>query len=202
MKRSILAANKNYTFSDFFELAYPTEDIVKEFGYTFSDELLDLPKEALAEDAVAEFRSQIIRNIPRISLNSEVARREFLIAPVLLHLLKYTDIKISSEYPVEVGKNLRGTLDYLIRADNNLTVIEAKKADIDRGFTQLAVELIAIEKYEESSCNILFGAITTGDLWKFGTLDRAKKHITKDINSYRVPADLLELFSILTGILR
>jgi hypothetical protein len=33
MKRSILAADKNYTFGYFFELAYPTEDIVKEFGY-------------------------------------------------------------------------------------------------------------------------------------------------------------------------
>jgi hypothetical protein len=202
MKRCILAPDKNYTFSDFFELTYPAEDIVKEFGYTFSDELLDLPKKAVAEDAVAAFKSQIIKNIPKISLNSEVARREFLIAPVLLHLLQCTDLKISSEYPVDVGKNLRGTLDYLLRSDKNLTVIEAKKADIERGFTQLAVELIAIEKYEENGTNILFGAVTTGDLWKFGQLERAEKKITKDINSYRVPADLLELFTILTGILQ
>ena len=202
MKRSILSANKNYTFRDFFELAYSAEDIVKEFNYAFSDELIDLPKEAVAEDSVAEFKSQIIKNIPRISLNSEVARREFLIAPVLLHLLKLTDVKISSEYPIEVGKNLRGTLDYLLRSGKDLTVIEAKKADIDRGFNQLAVELIAIEKYEEDGTNVLFGAVTTGDLWKFGKLERAEKKITKDINSYRVPADLRELFSILIGILK
>uniref|UniRef100_UPI0040568563 hypothetical protein n=1 Tax=Candidatus Electronema sp. TaxID=2698783 RepID=UPI0040568563 len=104
MKRSILSAAKNYTFSDFFELAYSAEDIVKEFNYTFSDELFDLPKKTVAEDSVAEFKSQIIENIPRISLNSEVARREFLIAPVLLHLLKFTGVKIVSEYPVEAGK--------------------------------------------------------------------------------------------------
>ena len=75
-------------------------------------------------------------------------------------------------------------------------------ADIDKGFTQLAVELIALEKYEEDGANVLFGAVTTGDLWKFGKLERAEKKITKDINSYRVPADLLELFSILIGILK
>jgi len=164
--------------------------------------LLDLPKKDFTEDSVAEFKSQIIKNIPRISLNSEVARREFLIAPVLLHLLKFTDVKISSEYPVEVGRNLRGTLDYLLRSDKELAVVEAKKADIDRGFTQLAVELIAIEKYEEGETNVLFGAVTTGDLWKFGKLERAEKKITKDINSYRVPADLQDIFSILTGILK
>ena len=202
MKRSILLADKNYTFSDFFELAYPAEDIVKEFGYAFSDELLNLPKKSFIEDSVAEFKSQIIKNIPRVSLNSEVARREFLIAPVLLQLLKFTNIKIVSEYPVEAGKNLRGTIDYLLRSDKELTVIEAKKADIDRGFTQLAVELIAIEKYEEDGANVLFGAVTTGDLWKFGKLERAEKKITRDINSYRVPADLQELFSILIGILK
>ncbi len=89
MKRSILSPDKNYTFSDFFELSYPAEDVVKEFGYSFSDELLDLPKKDFKEDSVSEFKNQIIKNIPRISLNSEVARREFLIAPVLLYLLKF-----------------------------------------------------------------------------------------------------------------
>ena len=82
-----------------------------------------------------------------------------------------------------------------------MAVIKAKKGDIEKGFTQLAVELIAIEKYEEGKQDILFGAVTTGDLWKFGKSECTEKKITKDINSYRVPADLLELFSILIGIL-
>ena len=202
MRQSILSADKNYTFSDFFDLSYPTEDIVREFGYTLLDAMLDLPRRDIPEDSVAAFKQQLIQNIPHLSLNSEVARREFLIAPVLLHLLHFANIKIASEYPVEAAKNLRGTLDYLLRSDKQLTVIEAKKGDIDRGFTQLAVELIAIEKYEEDGTNILFGAVTTGDLWKFGTLDRAGKKITKDINSYRVPADVQDIFSILTGILQ
>ncbi len=202
MKRSILSPDKNYTFSDFFELAYPTEDIVREFGYTLLDELLNLPRKDIPEDSVAAFKQQLIQNIPHLSLNTEVARREFLIAPVLLHLLHFANIQIASEYPVEAAKNLRGTLDYLLRSDKQLTVIEEKKADIDRGFTQLAVELIAIEKYEEDGTNILFGAVTTGDLWKFGKLERAEKKITKDINSYRVPADLQDIFSILAGILQ
>ncbi len=200
--KHLLIPEKNYTFSDFFELVYSTEDIVQEFGYKFSFELLTLPREHIAETALEEFQGRVIRSLPKISLTSEIGRRDFLIAPVLLNLLEFIDIKISAEYPIDVEKNLRGTLDYLIRSEKKLTVIEAKKGDIEKGFTQLAVELIAMEKYEDGQQDILFGAVTTGDLWKFGKLECSEKKITKDINSYRVPADLMELFSILIGILK
>ncbi len=101
-----------------------------------------------------------------------------------------------------VKKNLRGTLDYLIRSDKNLTVIEAKKGDLEKGFTQLAVELIAVSKYEDEEPDVLFGAVTTGDLWKFGKLRTSNRKIIKDMNTYRVPADMVDLFSILLGILK
>jgi hypothetical protein len=44
--------------------------------------------------------------------------------------------------------------------------------------------------------------ITIGDLWRFGRLDRAQKRILKDIDSFRVPSDLEELFRVLIGILK
>jgi hypothetical protein len=44
--------------------------------------------------------------------------------------------------------------------------------------------------------------VTTGDLWKFGKLDPKDKTITKDMNTYRVPEDLVDLFCVLTGILK
>lgn len=201
MKKSILSPDRDYTFSDFFDMPYPTEDIVKEFGYVYSFELLELPKAKVEEESIKEFQVELTLKLPKISLNSEIARRDFLIAPVLLKLLNFIDARITAEYPLEVEKNLRGTLDYLIRSNKELTVIEAKKGDLDRGFTQLAVELIAIEKYEEEQDKIYFGAVTTGDIWKFGKLENTAKKITKDINSYRIPTDMLELFSILTGIL-
>jgi len=202
MKKSILSEDKDYIFSDFADMAYSTEDIVKEFGYDFSLELLALPREKIQEDAVKEFQTELIRKMPKISLHSEMARREFLIAPVLMKLLNFADVKISSEYPLDVDKNLKGTLDYLIRSDKKLTIIEAKKGDLDKGFTQLAVELIAMEKYEEENASILFGAVTTGDLWKFGQLETARKKIRKDMNTYRIPADMADIFAILVGILK
>jgi hypothetical protein len=43
--------------------------------------------------------------------------------------------------------------------------------------------------------------VTTGDIWKFGLLNRTEKHIIQDLNLYRVPADLEDLLRILIGIL-
>ncbi len=48
------------------------------------------------------------------------------------------------EYPVKVNNLLQGNLDYLICSIHSLIVVEAKRDDLTRGFTQLAVEAIAL----------------------------------------------------------
>ncbi len=80
-------------------------------------------------------------------------------------------------------------------------VLEAKQSDIRRGFTQLAVELIALEKSVDNETAILYGAVTNGDDWKFGTLNRENQLISEDIKLYRVPEGLEELVRVLVGIL-
>lgn len=80
-------------------------------------------------------------------------------------------------------------------------VIEAKNADLARGFTQLAVELIAIDQWTASNDPILYGAVSTGDIWQFGLFNRDERRIEQDLNLYRVPTDLEELFRILIAIL-
>ncbi|MDM8560992.1 hypothetical protein [Candidatus Parabeggiatoa sp. HSG14] len=103
---------------------------------------------------------------------------------------------------MEVDDKLGGYIDYLLRANQELIVIEAKKKDIDNGFNQLAAELIALDKYEDNdNIQILYGAVTLGDIWKFGTLDRRKKHIVKNIHSYMIPEDTEAVFSTLLGII-
>ena len=78
-------------------------------------------------------------------------------------------------------------------------MIEAKKDDLIRGFTQLAVALIAIAIAEEKA--VVYGAVTIGNAWVFGRLDDSRKQIIQDVTLYRVPDDMEELMSILIGIL-
>ncbi len=181
----------------------PTYEIVEEFGYTFSTEVVDLPRfEDFDQQIIVNLNQIYLTILPRISITSEIAKREFLIAPLLVEILRNSDVKINVEYPLEVDDKLGGSLDYLLRAKHNLIVIEAKKGDLDKGFNQLAAEMIALDKYEEESkTDILYGAITIGNYWNFGYLDRKRKHIAKNIYSQSIPQDTRELFSILLGII-
>ena len=70
-----------------------------------------------------------------------------------------------------------------------------------RGFTQLAVEMIALDKAEETDHEIIFGAVTTGNIWQFGELNRHQKSISQDIKSYDLLKDLENLVRIFIAIL-
>lgn len=200
MKKSIFKEGRKYTFKDYFDLANPPEDIVAEFGYTCGLEVLNLPQsDHYDAESIDRLRRDFYRVLPRLGLTSETAKREFLIAPVLFEVAKETEARISVEYPVDIDDHLSGLLDYLIRAQQALIVIEAKKGDIDRGFNQLAAEMIALDKQEEDS-SLLYGAVTIGEMWRFARLDRTSKHIARDIHSYAIPEDVEKLVRILIGI--
>ena len=119
----------------------------------------------------------------------EAARREFYIGPLLFTVLDQTKFRLSIEYKIP-GTRLKGDLDYLLRGQNNVVVVEAKRADMERGFTQLSAEMIALADYLPNDTPFIHGAVTTGDLWRFGILDRQRRLITKDLDNYLLPRDL------------
>ena len=80
-------------------------------------------------------------------------------------------------------------------------VIEAKNADLENGFSQLAVELVALDQWTENTAPILYGAVSTGNIWQFGILHRENKQVTQDLNLFRVPADLEDLLHVVNAIL-
>ncbi|MEN8216188.1 MAG: hypothetical protein ABFS56_07390 [Pseudomonadota bacterium] len=182
---------------------YPTHEIVEALGYSFAFEVLKLPKYTdYDKNFVKTLQETFYTVFPKISLNSEMAKREFLIAPLLLEIARTTDVTINIEYPLDVDDKLSGLLDYFLIANQELIIIEAKRKDIDNGFNQLAAELIALDKSEDNeNIEFLYGAVTLGDLWKFGKLDRKNKHIIKNIQSHTIPEDTGEVFSILMGII-
>jgi hypothetical protein len=202
-KPRILKEGQSYTFGSYFELPYETEDILAELGYTFSRERIKLPQSTRQPERLPSLRQQIEELLPLVALSSETARREILVAPVLAELARFCHCQMRLEYPLNVNYRLKGNLDYLLRSDRiqsqNFLVVEAKNDDLSRGFTQLSAELIALAQVEE--LDILYGAVTIGDAWRFGRLTVQPQHITQDITLYRVPDDLEILMGILVGIL-
>lgn len=200
--RKIVLEDRSYTFSDYFNLNYDVEDILAYFGYSFKVEGLALPSGEIDSQSVKTLQQRIEAGLPQISLTSEIARREFLIAPVVWEVLLATDSKVRVEYTIEVNDKLKGTLDYYFTNKENLLIVEAKHADPQRGFTQLSVELIAVDQWTDSDSEFLYGAISLGESWRFGRLDRANKVISQDIALYAVPNNIEQLIAVLVGILR
>ena len=194
----LLNPNQPYTFSKIFELHIEPDDLVTEFGYTLERTRLNLPQYPGELDRLEERRSRIEEVLPYVSLASETSRREVLISQVVLDLVHYTKAQLRIEYPLKVTEQLQGYLDYLLVSQTQLLVIEAKREDLDYGFTQLVAEMIALDYWDRTpEQSTLIGAVTTGKIWQFGRLNRAKKHIEQGLDSYRVPDDLDPLMRIL-----
>lgn len=200
-KQKILQEGQSYTFRSYFELPYDIEEILAELGYSFIKKAINLPKTSNALEKIVELKNKIISFLPLVSLNNETARRETLVSPLLLEIITYCQCQMKIEYPVNINNWLKGNLDYLLRSQGSLLVIEAKNDDLTRGFTQLAVELIALSEIEENKA-IFYGAVTTGEIWRFGKLDRQEKQITQDMTLLRIPDDIEEISHILVGILQ
>lgn len=198
----ILKPDEFYTFRRYFELRFAPTDILRELGASLTRAVLDLPIASPQQfTRLPDLRQRLEEAITRVSLTSEAARREVLIAPILLEVAHITEAIVNIEYPIEVDQYLRGDLDYYLQSRHNVLVVEAKQADLTRGFTQLAVELIALDRWVESEEPILYGAVTTGDIWRFGSFDRQARLVTQDLMLYRVPTDLEVLMQILVNIL-
>ncbi|KKD36390.1 MAG: hypothetical protein WAN66_21135 [Limnoraphis robusta] len=199
-KPPLLKPDQIYTFSKYFELTFDPEDILEELGYSLVRSQFNFSQFS-GQFEITSLKNRIEQDLIVVDLTSETARREVIIAPVLLELCRFLRAKLKIEYPIVVNDRLRGSVDYLVQFKNSFLVVEAKNADLSRGFTQLSVELIALDQWINSPSEMLWGAVTTGDIWKFGVLSRPEKQIRQDINLYRVPADLEELMRILIGLL-
>jgi hypothetical protein len=197
-KVQLLDPTETYTFSRYAELPFDTADILAEFEVEFKSANLPVPQQLPLDPE--GLRVELQENLTLVDPVSEIARREALIFPILRTVCKFNQVPLKIEYPVWVSNWLRGSFDYFIPMPRNLLVIEAKNADLAKGFTQLAVELIALDQWTEAIAPILYGAVTTGDSWKFGTFHRQPKVVYKDINTYAVPSDLNLVLSFLISV--
>ncbi|NEP85518.1 MAG: hypothetical protein F6K18_01020 [Okeania sp. SIO2C2] len=197
----IINPTHSYTFADYFKLNSEPDEILSYFGYGHESRPLNLPQTHRQLEQLESLKQRLQKILPYVSFTSEMARREFLIAPVLMELIHYTQVKIKVGYSLKVSEHLKGELDYFLQTKTQFLVIEAKNADLQRCFIQLAVELIAVEKAEFANYSMLYRAVSMGNIWQFAVLDTQEKRVIQDTNLYRVPADLTELLQIMVGIL-
>lgn len=195
----ILQENASYTFRSYFELPYEPDEILAELGYSFRQFRLELPKSARSLPNLETLSQSLETILPLVRLSSETARRETLVAPILMEVARLCQTQLRIEYPLNVNNQLKGNLDYLLLGEQTFLVVEAKNDDLTRGFTQLAVEMIALAQLH--GLDYLYGAVTIGDGWRFGRLEQSSQQITQDITLYPIPDRLEDLLRIMVGIL-
>ena len=193
----ILDTEQSYTFGSYYEMPYELEDILAEFGYRLERSQVNLDQFQGLLPGCDRLAQQLRQRLNYISLSSEAARRETFIAPIVMDAAEISQAQVRIEYPLTVSNWLKGTLGYYIFQGQQLLVIEAKQADLVKGFKQLAVELIALDQAEKTDQPLILGAVTTGEVWMFGQLHRRDRLIVQNTKLYLVPDELETLMRIL-----
>jgi len=171
--------------------------VLKTFDLTLNDKV-DMFS-AVPELESSDFLSQTLReNVPlALASNTEKARSEMIIAPILIELRKQLDYQVSLfsgiDFTVDTSLGLNGSCDFLISSSPELlilqapviAIVEAKKENINAGLGQCVAEMLAAKIFNEREGNdvqVIYGTVTTGSIWKF--LKLQEKTIEIDLGEY------------------
>lgn len=139
-------------------------------------------------------------NVPlALAINTEKARSELIIAPVLVALRRRFERKLSLfsgiDFAVDREQNLNGICDFIISRSAEqfyvaapvVAVVEAKKENIVGGLGQCLAEMVAARVFnqqENTGISSVYGAVTTGSAWKFLKLGEEQGYI--DLREYHI----------------
>jgi hypothetical protein len=149
-----------------------------------------------------------------ISSNTEKARSEMIIAPILIELRKQLNSEISFfsgiDFTIDPEKGLNGNCDFLISRSPELLIltapviiiVEAKKENINGGLGQCVAEMLGARIFNEREGNdipAIFGAVTSGTNWRF--LKLKNQVIEIDLTEYYL-RDVNKILGILANSIR
>jgi hypothetical protein len=165
------------SYSDF-----TLDKVRKTFNLTIADKI-DIFA-SIPEIECSALLTEILKeNIPlALASNTEKSRSEMIITPILIAIRKYLNNQISLfsgiDFTVEPVQGLSGNCDFIISRSPELlilnapviTIVEAKKENINAGLGQCVAEMVAAKLFNEREGNniqTIYGTVTTGTNWRF-----------------------------------
>ena len=158
------------------------DDVESQFGITILS-AAPLFRDAKAVPASAPIRYLLEENVSlALNINTEKARSEFIIAPVLVEVRQLLEKKVSLfsgiDFTVDVSCGLNGHCDFLLSYSPDQVflrapvacIVEAKNENIKSGYPQCITEMIAARLFNERhrhAVPAILGVVTTGSNWKF-----------------------------------
>ncbi|NES25125.1 MAG: hypothetical protein F6K41_41015 [Symploca sp. SIO3E6] len=152
----------------------------------------------IQEVPISDYLAQTLkRNVPlALAINTEKARSELIIINILLEVKEKFSDKISLfsgiDFNVDKEKGLNGFCDYIISGSEEqlyldvpvIAIVEAKNENIISGLGQCIAQMYAVQLFnqaENQNLSCVYGAVTTGDEWKFVKLEKNVAYIDKDL---------------------
>lgn len=169
------------SYSDF-----TLSQLVKIFGLTINEtvDLFAAVEEVESSDYLAFYLKENIALA--VAINTEKARSEMIIAPILLEVRRRLNYQVSLfsgvDFNVDNDRGLNGVCDFLISRSAEqlfirapvITIVEAKNENIKTGFGQCVAEMIAAQFFnerEENAIKTIYGVVTIGTIWRFLKLE-------------------------------
>lgn len=163
---------------------------------------INFNRQNLFENIISKEPSKLLLEILERSnslfLTTEKAKSEFIISQILSDIVIANKKKVSlfSGEVINADRKLglSGELDFIFSKSVKvpkiqaplITVIEAKKADIDSGIEQCCAQLVGLKVFNEkkqSPVFPLYGCVTNSHEWLFIKLDK-ENNMTIDIERY------------------
>lgn len=132
-----------------------------------------------------------------LAINTEKARSELMITPLLLEIRRKLNNQISlfsgTEFTVDAELGLNGYCDFIISQSTEqlfikspvAIIIEAKNENIKAGFGQCIAAMVAAQLFNRNQgkpIQVIYGAVTTGDIWRF--LQLREKELELDLSNF------------------
>ena len=138
----------------------------------------------VAPIASSPFLTEALRRYVQLAtlVNTEKARSEFLIAPILGEIVEQSNRRVSlfsgRNFTVDSEKGLQGFCDFILSRSPEqidvaapvITIAEAKNESIPSGLGQCMAEMVAAQIFndrEGQKIDTIYGAVTTGTNWRF-----------------------------------
>jgi len=177
------------------------------------EEAVDLFASAPEADLPRVLADTLARYLPlAVNLNTEKARSELLIAPVLVEFKLLHRDRISLffgiDFTVDEAAGLKGRCDYILACSPEqlaltapvCVVVEAKNENIVAGIPQVLAAMLAAQRFNQQQAlpeGPVYGAVTTGILWRFLRLDGTRASV--DVVEYPIQLPR-KIFGILTAV--
>ncbi len=164
---------------------FSVNDLVEKFGIEGKQTTLFL-REEVVKISPSEWLQETLSISREFKKRSEKARSEMIVTPILFELKRrnrdFFTIHSGDRLNADKEKGLNGECDFLLARKTDsydidtpiISVVEAKKNDMELGVDQCSAQMYGAKLYNEKQGNpldVIYGCVTTADTWKFLKLE-------------------------------